>query len=116
MHGRVGDSPIIGAGLYVDNEIGGATSTGVGEEVIRNVGSFLVVELMRQGYSPEEACKEAVMRIIRKKPETAKQIQVGFLALNKKGQFGGYAIQRGFSFAVCNQNDQNQLIKSPSYY
>ena len=116
MHGRVGDSPIIGAGLYVDNEIGGATSTGVGEEVIRNVGSFLVVELMRQGYLPEEACKEAVMRIIRKKPETAKPIQVGFLALNKKGQFGGYAIQKGFSFAVCDQNDQKQLIKSPSYY
>jgi N4-(beta-N-acetylglucosaminyl)-L-asparaginase len=116
MRGRIGDSPLIGAGLYVDNEIGGATSTGVGEEVIRNVGSFLVVELMRQGYSPEEACKEAVMRIIRKKPETAKQIQVGFLALNKKGQFGGYAIQKGFSFAVCNQNDQKQLIKSPSYY
>src|SRR5690606_10453589 len=69
LHGRVGDSPIIGAGLYVDNEIGGATSTGVGEEVIRNVGSFLVVELMRQGYSPEDACKEAVMRIIKKKPD-----------------------------------------------
>jgi N4-(beta-N-acetylglucosaminyl)-L-asparaginase len=72
LHGRVGDSPIIGAGLYVDNEVGGATSTGVGEEVIRNVGSFLVVELMRQGYSPEDACKEAVMRIIKKKPQTAK--------------------------------------------
>ena len=66
MRGRVGDSPIIGAGLYVDNEVGGATSTGVGEEVIRTVGSFLVVELMRQGYSPEEACKEAVMRIVKK--------------------------------------------------
>ena len=86
MHGRVGDSPIIGAGLYVDNEVGGATSTGVGEEVIRNVGSFLVVELMRQGYSPEDACKEAVMRIVKKKPDIAKDIQVGFLALNKKGR------------------------------
>lgn len=80
LHGRVGDSPIIGAGLYVDNEIGGATSTGVGEEVIRNVGSFLVVELMRHGYSPQDACKEAVERIIKRKPETAKEIQVGFLA------------------------------------
>src|SRR5690606_26331869 len=55
MHGRVGDSPIVGAGLYIDNEVGGATSTGVGEEVVRTVGSFLVVELMRQGYTPEEA-------------------------------------------------------------
>ena len=116
MHGRVGDSPIIGAGLYVDNEVGGATSTGVGEEVIRNVGSFLVVELMRQGYPPEEACKEAVMRIIKKKPETAKEIQVGFLALNKKGQYGAFAIQKGFSFAVCNKENQELLIKGKSYY
>ena len=116
MHGRVGDSPIIGAGLYVDNEVGGATSTGVGEEVIRNVGSFLVVELMRQGYPPEEACKEAVMRIIKKKPEIAKEIQVGFLALNKKGQYGAFAIQKGFSFAVCNKENQELLIKGKSYY
>ena len=116
LHGRVGDSPIIGAGLYIDNEVGGATSTGVGEEVIRNVGSFLVVELMRQGYSPENACKEAVMRIIRKKPETAKNIQVGFLALNKKGEYGAYAIQKGFSFAVCDQNKQDLVVKGNSYY
>ena len=116
LHGRVGDSPIIGAGLYVDNEVGGATSTGVGEEVIRNVGSFLVVELMRQGHSPEEACKEAVMRIIKKKPETAKNIQVGFLAMNKKGEYGAYAIQKGFSFAVCNADNQDLLVPGKSYY
>lgn len=116
MRGRVGDSPIIGAGLYVDNEIGGATSTGVGEEVIRNVGSFLVVELMRQGYSPEDACKEAVMRIIKKKPDIAKNIQVGFLALNKQGKYGAYSIQKGFSFAVCDKIDQALLIKGKSYY
>ena len=116
MRGRVGDSPIIGAGLYVDNEIGAATSTGVGEEVIRNVGSFLVVELMRQGYSPEDACKEAVMRIIKKKPDAAKKIQVGFLAINKQGKYGAYAIQKGFSFAVCDKNDQALLIKGKSYY
>ncbi|CAN5190283.1 N(4)-(beta-N-acetylglucosaminyl)-L-asparaginase [soil metagenome] len=116
LHGRVGDSPIIGAGLYVDNEVGGATSTGVGEEVIRNVGSFLVVELMRQGYSPEDACKEAVKRIIKKKPQTAKDIQVGFLAINKKGEYGAYAIQQGFSFAVCNAAQQDLLIKGKSIY
>lgn len=116
LHGRVGDSPIIGAGLYIDNEVGGATSTGVGEEVIRNVGSFLVVELMRQGYPPEEACKEAVMRIIKKKTAKSKEIQVGFLALNKKGQYGAYAIQKGFSYAVCNDADQNLLIPGKSYY
>lgn len=116
LHGRVGDSPIIGAGLFVDNEVGGATSTGVGEEVIRNVGSFLVVELMRQGYTPEAACKEAVMRIIKKKPEIAKNIQVGFLALNKKGEYGAYAIQQGFSYAVCDQNKTDLLIPGKSYY
>ncbi|AMR33195.1 glycosylasparaginase [Mucilaginibacter sp. PAMC 26640] len=116
LHGRVGDSPIIGAGLYVDNEVGGATSTGVGEEVIRNVGSFLVVELMRQGRSPEEACREAVERIIRKKPETAKSIQVGFLAINKKGEYGAYAIQEGFSFAVCNADKQDLLIPGKSAF
>ena len=116
LHGRVGDSPIIGAGLFVDNEVGGATSTGVGEEVIRNVGSFLVVELMRQGYTPEAACKEAVMRIIKKKPEIAKGIQVGFLALNKKGEYGAYAIQQGFSYAVCDQKKTDLLIPGKSYY
>ena len=116
LHGRIGDSPIIGAGLFIDNEIGGATSTGVGEEVVRNVGSFLVVELMRQGYSPEEACKEAVMRIIKKKPETAKNIQVGFLAMNKKGEYGAYAIQQGFTFAVCDTKKQDLIIKGKSYY
>jgi N4-(beta-N-acetylglucosaminyl)-L-asparaginase len=116
LHGRVGDSPIIGAGLYVDNEVGGATSTGVGEEVIRNVGSFLVVELMRQGYSPEDACKEAVSRIIKKKPAAAKDIQVGFLAINKKGEYGAYAIQEGFSFAVCDSKKQDLLIPGKSFY
>jgi N4-(beta-N-acetylglucosaminyl)-L-asparaginase len=116
LHGRVGDSPIIGAGLYVDNEVGGATSTGVGEEVIRNVGSFLVVELMRQGYTPDDACKEAVKRIIKRKPETAKQIQVGFLAINKKGEYGSFAIQPGFSFAVCNTEKQDLVIPGKSYY
>ncbi|MEO6521299.1 MAG: N(4)-(beta-N-acetylglucosaminyl)-L-asparaginase [Mucilaginibacter sp.] len=116
LHGRVGDSPIIGAGLYVDNEIGAATSTGVGEEVIRNVGSFLVVELMRHGYSPQDACKEAINRIIKKKPQTAKEIQVGFLAINKKGEYGAYAIQKGFSFAVCDAKKQDLLIDGPSFY
>ncbi len=100
MHGRVGDSPVIGAGLYVDNEIGAAAATGVGEEVIRIVGSHLVVELMRQGRSPEAACKEAVERIIKRSPEKSKTIQVGFVALNKQGAFGGYSLQKGFSYSV----------------
>ena len=116
MHGRVGDSPIIGAGLYVDNEVGGATATGVGEEVIRTVGSFLVVELMRQGLSPREACRDAVERIIKKKPETAKGIQVGFLALNKNGEYGAFSLQKGFSYAVCDNHRQDMLLDGESVY
>ena len=115
LHGRVGDSPIIGAGLYVDNEVGAATSTGVGEEVIRNVGSFLVVELLRQGRSPEDACREAVERILRRKPQT-KDLQVGFLAIDKKGNVGAWAIQKGFSYAVCDAAKQDALIPARSTY
>ncbi len=100
MRGRVGDSPIIGAGLYVDNEVGAATSTGVGEEVVRICGSHTVVELMRQGIKPEEACKKAVERIIRMRGDKAKDLQIGFIALNKKGEYGGYAMQKGFTYAV----------------
>jgi N4-(beta-N-acetylglucosaminyl)-L-asparaginase len=100
VHGRVGDSPIIGAGLFVDNEVGAATSSGVGEEVIRICGTHLVVEFMRQGLSPEMACKKAVERIVKRDPEKAKTLQVGFLALNKKGQYGAYAVQKGFVFSV----------------
>lgn len=115
MHGRVGDSPIIGAGLYVDNEIGAATSSGVGEEVIRIVGSHLVVELMRQGYKPEDACKEAVQRIIKRSPEKSKTIQVGFVALNKKGEYGAYALQKGFSYSV-KSNTVEKVYPSKSIY
>jgi len=115
LHGRVGDSPIIGAGLYVDNDVGGATSTGVGEEVIRNVGSFLVVELMRQARSPEDACREAVERILSRKPN-AKDLQVGFLAMDKKGNVGAWAIQKGFSYAVCDAKKQDTLIPGKSTY
>ena len=103
MHGRVGDSPIIGAGLYVDNEIGAATATGHGEEVIRVTGSFLVVELMRQGYSPQQACEQAVQRIYHKlklRNGNIADTQIGFIALNKKGEYGSYCLQPGFNYAV----------------
>lgn len=116
MRGRVGDSPIIGAGLYVDNEVGAATSTGVGEEVIRIVGSHLVVELMRQGYTPENACKEAVTRIVKKSPERAKGLQVGFLAVNKKGEHGAYCLQKGFSYAVLSEKENNIIIPGKAYF
>ncbi|HET6567839.1 MAG TPA: N(4)-(beta-N-acetylglucosaminyl)-L-asparaginase [Rhodothermales bacterium] len=113
LHGRVGDSPIIGAGLFVDGEVGGATSTGWGEAVIRTAGSHTVVELMRQGRSPEDACRETVERVIRKNPDY-KEIQVGFLALNRDGAYGSYCIQPGFDFAVYDQPGGNRLLKSPS--
>ncbi len=115
MRGRVGDSPVIGAGLYVDNEIGAATSTGVGEEVIRCVGSHLVVELMRQGLSPEAACRKAVERIVKKNPAKSKTIQVGFLAMNKKGQYGAYALQKGFTYAVKTATTET-IIPGKYYY
>ena len=112
MRGRLGDSPIIGAGLFVDNEVGACTSTGQGEDVIRVAGSHTVVELMRNGHSPEAACKAAIERIMRIKGERAKDIQVAFLAINKKGEVGAYAIHKGFSYAL-KTNDKEELVKAP---
>lgn len=110
--GRVGDSPIIGAGLYVDNEVGGATATGVGEEVIRTVGSFLIVELMRQGKSPQEACEEGVKRIM-KKNEGREDFQIGFLAINKNGETGGYCVHPGFTYREYSEKGhENRQVKS----
>jgi isoaspartyl peptidase/L-asparaginase-like protein (Ntn-hydrolase superfamily) len=111
MQGRVGDSPIIGAGLYVDNSAGAACATGLGEAVIRQCGSFLMVELMRQGMKPTEACKVAVERIV-KKEKNVKDLQVGFLAVNKDGEYGAYAIHPGFNYALCDRNKGNRLIDS----
>ena len=113
LHGRVGDSPIIGAGLYVDNEVGAASATGVGEAVIRAVGSFLVVEFMRQGHRPQDACRLATERVIQKNPNW-RDFQVGFIALDKQGRFGGYAIQPGFDYAVYDRVGGNRMIKSNS--
>ncbi|RYY50709.1 MAG: glycosylasparaginase [Chitinophagaceae bacterium] len=111
MHGRVGDSPVIGAGLYVDNEVGAATSSGLGEEVIRICGTHLVVEFMRQGYSPEAACKKAVQRIVNRDKTKAKKLQVGFLAINKKGKVGAYAVQDGFVYSIKTA-DRNEVVKA----
>ena len=113
-YGRVGDSPIIGAGLYVDNEVGAASATGVGEAVIRAVGSFLVVELMRQGNSPQDACRLATERVIQKNPKTWKETQVGFVAIDKQGRHGAYCIRPGFDYAVYDNANGNRLLKSAS--
>ena len=109
MRGRLGDSPIIGAGLFVDNEVGAVTATGQGEDVIRICGAHTVVEYMRQGLSPELACKQAVERIMKIKGDKAKEIQVAFLALNKKGETGAYAIHRGFSYALKNDHEEKMI-------
>ena len=97
MKGRVGDSPIIGSGLFIDNKIGGAVATGLGEEVVKTVGSFLVVELMRQGLSPQEACEIAIKRIVSNNSQKNK-FQVAYIAMNKKGEIGSYSIEPGFTF------------------
>jgi len=112
LHGRVGDSPIIGAGMFVDNEIGAAGATGVGELVMRTCGSFLVVELMRQGLSPMEACNEAVERIIKKEGKKTKS-QVGYIAIRKDGEVGYASIHQGFQYALY-KNKKNKLYDVPS--
>ncbi len=113
MHGRVGDSPIPGAGMYCDNEAGAAAATGHGEWVMRTLGSFLVVELMRSGYSPQKACEEAIMRIVKLKPDFS-QVQIGYIALNKAGETGAYCLQPGFSYALF-RDGKNELISAEAY-
>lgn len=113
LHGRVGDSPIIGAGLYLDNEVGGAVATGMGELVMKTLGTFLVVELMRNGMIPQQACEEAVKRIAGKL-KNYKDFQVGFLAINKSAEIGSYCIHPGFNYSLYHKN-KNILIDSESY-
>ena len=112
MKGRVGDSPIIGSGLFIDNKIGGAVATGLGEEVVKTVGSFLVVELMRQGLSPQEACEKAVKRIVSDNSQENK-FQVAYIAMNKKGEVGSYSIEPGFTY-MDYVNGENKEIFSKS--
>ncbi len=114
MHGRVGDSPIIGAGMFVDNEVGGAASTGLGEMVLRTLGSFLVVEEMRRGAHPQKAAETAVKRIARKYAKLCEEAQVGFIAVDKRGRFGGFAIHPGFNYVVY-QGGENKVYESASF-
>jgi N4-(beta-N-acetylglucosaminyl)-L-asparaginase len=118
MHGRVGDSPIIGAGLFVDNEVGAATSSGVGEEVMRICGTHTVIEQMRAGRSPEHACREAVRRIVKRDRTKAntKDFQVGFVAMSKHGEVGAFAVQKGFTYSVTNSHfPHGRVFASPSH-
>ncbi|HMO32213.1 MAG TPA: N(4)-(beta-N-acetylglucosaminyl)-L-asparaginase [Lacibacter sp.] len=115
MKGRVGDSPIIGAGLFVDNEVGAATATGVGEELVKICGAHAVVENMRHGASPEEACAEVIRRMVRKQGNRLREMQVGLIAVNKEGVYGGYALQRNFSFAVKTM-EREEAVETKSYF
>jgi N4-(beta-N-acetylglucosaminyl)-L-asparaginase len=110
MKGRVGDSPIIGAGLFVDNKVGAATATGHGEEVIRIGGSHLVVEFMRQGFSPKMACKKAVERAFNLRGQQILNKQIGFIAVNKKGNYGAFSLNSGFTYSVCSKDIPNQVF------
>ena len=110
MPGRVGDSPIIGSGLYVDNEVGGAAATGLGEEIMRRVGSFLIVELMRNGMSPQDACREAVHRTI-EKVKDLRDFQVCYIAMNKAGETGCFSLKQGFAMMEFRAG-QNRRVES----
>ena len=111
MPGRVGDSPIIGSGLFIDNKVGGAVATGLGEEVIKTVGSFLVVELMRQGNSPQKACEIAINRIVSSNSQKNK-FQVAYIAINKNGDVGSYIIEPGFSYMDYLNGVNSEIISN----
>lgn len=113
MKGRVGDSPMIGAGLYVDNEIGAATATGLGEAVVKKVGAFSIVEMMRQGKTPQQACEEAIKRLL--SLTNHKDLQVGYIAINKYGESGGFSLQPGFQYYIIRRG-KHKLINAPSYF
>ncbi len=112
MHGRVGDSPVIGAAVFCDDEVGGACATGLGEFVLKTLGSFLIVELMRNGRTPQQACEEAIMRIVKR--YDYKTFQIGYLAINKKGEHGAYAIQKGFNYTITKEG-VTKVIESDYY-
>lgn len=115
IHGRVGDCAIAGAGVYVDNEVGAASSTGLGEATIRSCGSFLVVENMRHGMSPQEACEDAIKRVIKMNPkriETDKGYFDCFLAMSKSGDVGASSVRKGFQYALY-KDGKNVLIDAP---
>jgi N4-(beta-N-acetylglucosaminyl)-L-asparaginase len=112
MRGRIGDSPIIGAGLYVDNEVGAAVATGQGEDIIRIAGAHSTISYMQQGFSPEVACKKVLERLLKIKGTKAKDIQAAIIAISKNGEVGAYALQKGFSYAVCDGEGKNRLIEA----
>lgn len=116
MRGRVGDSPIIGAGLYVDDEVGGATATGVGEDVVRVAGAHSVVEAMRHGMDPAAACRGVIERLARLRGAKVAGSQVALLALDKQGRAGGFALQPGFTYAVTDASGQTRIERAGALF
>ena len=116
MRGRVGDSPIIGAGLYVDDEVGGATATGVGEDVVRVAGAHSVVEAMRHGLDPTAACRSVIERLARLRGTKVAGSQVALLALDKQGRAGAFALQPGFTFAVTDAAGQTRIERAGALF
>lgn len=112
LPGRVGDSPILGSGLYVDNEVGAAGATGVGENVMRYCASFMIVEFMRQGLHPQEACRRAIQRIVKMDPKPVGQLSINFVALDKQGRFGAAGTDRGFNYSVTTP-EKSQVLPNP---
>jgi N4-(beta-N-acetylglucosaminyl)-L-asparaginase len=116
LPGRVGDSPIIGAGLFVDDEIGAATATGLGELVMKTMGAFLVVEFMRQGYHPQLACESTMRRIAEKYPDAvAEGHQVGLIAIRKDGAYGFLGLQPGFKVTLAQADQAQAILPAPVF-
>ena len=115
MQGRVGDSPIIGAGLYVDGAAGACTATGMGEIMMKNLSSFIVVEFMRNGDSPIEACRKAVKRVADKIKGSKKDQQMGLVAMDNKGNVGAYSVLPGFVYALT-VDGKTTIAEVESYF
>ncbi|RZJ46779.1 MAG: N(4)-(beta-N-acetylglucosaminyl)-L-asparaginase [Brevundimonas sp.] len=116
MRGRIGDSPIIGAGLYVDDEVGGATATGVGEDVVRVSGAHAVVEAMRHGLDPAAACRSVIERLARLRGSRIANSQVALLALDKQGRAGAFALQPGFTYAVTDAAGRTRIERAGALF
>ena len=109
LPGRVGDSPILGSGLYVDNEVGAAGATGIGENVMRYCATFRIVEYMRQGLTPDEACLETIRQIARVDPKSIAELSINFIALDKHARYGAAGTDRNFQFAVTTKGNSRVL-------
>lgn len=116
MPGRVGDSPLIGAGLFVDDAVGGCTATGVGEDVVRVAGSHAVVEAMRAGLDPTAACRRIIERLARLRGDRVARSQVALLALDKQGRSGAFTLQPGFTYAVTDAAGRTRVERAGALF